>query len=311
MRVLLAGASGAIGRYLIPQLIAAGHEVTGTTRKQGALDFTGAAELVTDVVDREAFLELVRGLEFDAVIHALSSLARTPLTFVDMRETNRLRSEGTSTLLAAARLTGAKKFIFSSHVYGYGFRDHGSRVLTEDSPFGQLPGTRLDAVQKSLLSGEQQTRAYGGVVLRYGILYRGRGPIRTVVRDSKGVLPFVHFDDAAAATVLALEKVAPGAVWNIVDDEPVSWADLQSARAETFGRAEPGSQSPWFAHLYAPFAAQLTAETSLKVSNARAKAELGWQPQYPSYRDALAADKALVDHASAVVSGKASVLRST
>ena len=92
MRVLLAGASGAIGRYLIPQLIAAGHEVTGTTRKRGALEFTGAAELVTDVVDRQAFLDLVLGHEFDAVIHALSSLARTPLNFVDMRETNRLRS---------------------------------------------------------------------------------------------------------------------------------------------------------------------------------------------------------------------------
>ncbi|TBN57448.1 NAD(P)-dependent oxidoreductase [Glaciihabitans arcticus] len=311
MRVLLAGASGAIGRYLIPQLIAAGHEVTGTTRKRRALEFTGATELVTDVVDRQAFLELIEGFEFDAVIHALSSLARTPLTFVDMRETNRLRSEGTSTLLAAARLTGAKKFIFSSHVYGYGFRDHGSRILDEESPFGQLPGTRLDAVQKSLLSGEQQARAYGGVALRYGMLYRGRGPIRGIVRDWDGVLPFVHFDDAAAATVLALETGAPGSVYNIVDDEPVSWAELQRARAETFGRAEPNGQSSWFTHLAAPFAAQLTAETAMKVSNARAKADLGWKPLYPSYRDALTADKELVDHARAVVSGTASVLRST
>ena len=149
------------------------------------------------------------------------------------------------------------------------------------------------------------------MVLRYGVLYRGRGPIRGVVRDWPGVLPFVHFDDAATATVLALEKGQPGGVYNIVDDEPVSWTVLQTARADTFGRAEPRSQSPWFAHLAAPFAAQLTAGTSMKVSNARAKAELGWSPLYPSYRDALTADKELVDHAKNVVSGTASVLRST
>jgi nucleoside-diphosphate-sugar epimerase len=310
MRVLLAGASGAIGRYLIPQLIAAGHEVTGTTRTPGALTGTGATEIVTDVVNRADFLRLVDGMEFDGVLHQLSALARTPMTYADMIATNRLRAEGTSTLLAAARLTGATRFVYPSSVYGYGFRNHGSKVLDETAPFGQLPGTRLDAVQKALLSGEQQARAFGGVSLRYGVFYRGRGPIPPVVEEWHGVLPFVHLEDAASATVLALDRGAPGSVYNIVDDVPVSWRAVHDARSDTYGLPNPPRQSPWFARLAAPFGAHLIAETSLKLSNAKAKAELGWAPKYPSYLDALASDRDLVQHAQAVLSGKASVVRS-
>ena len=310
MRVLLAGASGAIGRYLIPQLIAAGHEVVGTTRTPGALTGTGATEVVTDVVDRAQFLRHIEGFEFDAVVHQLSALSRTAMSYTDMIATNRLRSEGTSTLLAAARLTGATRFIYPSSVYGYGFRDHGSRVLDETSPFGQLPGNRLDAVQKALLSGEQQARAFGGVALRYGVFYRGRGAIPPVVEDWNGVLPFVHLEDAASATVLALENATPGAVYNVVDDVPVTWRAVHDARSDTYGLPNPPRQALWFARMSSPFGAHLIGETSLKVSNARAKAELRWTPKYSSYLDALASDRELVQHAQQVLSGKAKVTRS-
>ncbi|MGV8885424.1 MAG: NAD-dependent epimerase/dehydratase family protein [Microbacteriaceae bacterium] len=310
MRVLLAGASGAIGRYLIPQLVAAGHEVVGTTRTPGALANTGASELVTDVVNRHDFLTLVQGHTFDAVVHQLSSLSRTAMTYADMRATNRLRSEGTSTLLAAARITGATKFVFQSSVYGYGFRDHGMKVLDESAPFGQLPGTRLDAVQKALLSGEQQARAFGGVALRYGVFYRGRGSIPPVVDGWHGVLPFVHLEDAASATVLALHNGVAGSVYNIVDDVPVSWDAVHEARSNTYGLPGPTRQSLWFTRVRSPYGAHLIGETSLKVSNARAKAELHWQPRYPSYLDAMTAESELVQHAQAVLAGKASVVRS-
>jgi len=304
MRVLLAGATGAIGRNLVPQLIAAGHHVIGVTRKSGALSDTGASEIEADVRKRSEFLAAVRGLEFDAVINQMSSLTRTPLTYSDMRETNRLRSEGTSTLIAAARAAGAKKFVQASIVYGYGFWEHGKRLIDEDYPFGQLPGTQLDAVQKSLLSGEQQARAYGGVALRYGLFYRGRGPVPAAASDWDGVLPFVHVEDAAAATVLALDTGVPGRAYNIVDDEPVSWRALHQARADAFALPDPSAQPSWLLRLAAPFGAQLLTATSMRVSNARARAELGWAPQFSSYRDALAFETDLAAQAQTVLSGK-------
>lgn len=301
MRVLLAGASGAIGRYLVPLLVSAGHEVTGVSRHSGALERTGASELVADIRHRAHFLEAVRGASFDAVIHEVTDLARTPLTYSDMRETNRLRAEGTSTLIAAARATGAHKMVTASVVYGYGFRDHGRRLITESYPFGQLPGTQLDAVHKSLLSAEQQTRAFGGVALRYGLFYKGRGSVPPVASDYNGVLPFIHIEDAASATVAALERGAPGSVLNIVDDDPVSWRELHQARSDAFFLPDPKAFPSWALRLAAPFGAQLLTSTSMRVSNQRAKDELGWMPRFPSYRDALLDGAALAARAQSAV----------
>ena len=304
MRVLLAGATGAIGRYLVPLLVAAGHEVTGVARTAGALAGTGASEIRADVTRREHFLQALAGHEFDAVIHQLSALVRTPLTFADMASTNRLRSEGTSTLIAAARLTGATKFVGASNVYGYGFLDHGRRLIDEEYPFGQLPGTKLDAVQKSLLSAEQQARAFGGVALRYGLFYRGRGPVPSVANDWNGVLPFIHIEDAAAATALALESGVPGRAYNIVDDEAVSWRELHQARSDALYLPDPTYASTWLLKSLAPFGSQLITATSMRVSNARARRELGWVPAFPTYRDSLAFESDLATHAQDVLSGR-------
>lgn len=304
MRVLVAGASGAIGRYLVPLLVSAGHEVTGVTRRSGALERTGATELVADIRHRAHFLQSVAGEQFDAVIHEVTDLARTPLTYADMHETNRLRSEGTSTLIAAARSTGAKKFVSASIVYGYGFQDHGRRLITESYPFGQLPGTKLDAVQKSLLTAEQQTRAFGGVALRYGLFYKGRGAVPPVAHDWHGVLPFIHIEDAAAATVVALERAAPGSVYNIVDDDPVSWRELHQGRSDAFFLPDPKRYPSWMLRLAAPFGSHLLTRTSMRVSNLRAKEELGWSPVYPSFHDALNEHTALANRAQSVLAGR-------
>jgi nucleoside-diphosphate-sugar epimerase len=309
MRVLVAGATGEMGRHLLPLLIAGGHEVIGLTRNPGALEGSGATELVADVLEREKFLAAVAGLKCDAVIHQLTPLTKTPTGYGHMSETNRLRWEGTSTLVAAAKLMGAAKMVAASSVYGYGFQNHHNRVLDEDSAFGLLPGNRLDPVLKALRSSEQQTLAFGGVVLRYGLFYSARGPLPVVASDWHGELPFVHIEDAAAATVLALETAPLGSTFNIVDDTPVSWRDLHCARADAFDLPDPMQLPSWVLRSAAPFGSRLISQTSMWVSNARARTELRWEPRYPSYIDALAEARALSEHAQAVATGRAEPVR--
>ena len=287
MRVLLAGASGDIGRHLIPALVAAGHEVVGITREPGALARFQATELVADLGNRRGFLARLEGESFDAVIHEATALRRVPVRYSDMRDTNRLRLEGTSTLIAAARLTGATKLVAASVAYGYGFADHDAQPLVESDAFAEPTHDRLDPILAALLSLEQQVRAFGGVALRYGIFYPTHGSPAPVASDSHGLLPFIHPADAAAATVLALEHGTPGAVYNIVDDTPATWRDLQQARAVVAGRSLVALPT-WLLQLVAPFSSQLIARTSMVVSNERAKAELGWSPRYPSFADGLA-----------------------
>ncbi|MDM4762787.1 NAD(P)-dependent oxidoreductase [Galbitalea sp. SE-J8] len=286
MRVLLAGASGRIGRLVIPRLIAAGHGVVGTTRHPGGLAGTGAEEFVGDVLNRSDFVTRAAGLGCDAVVHHVTDLRRPPRRPRQMTETNRLRSEGTSTLIAAARAMGAKRFVAASVVYGYGFRDHGDALLTEDAPFGDAAEERERAVQRALLSLEQQVAAFGGVTLRFGLFYAADDPIPVVARDADGTLPFVHIEDAADATVVAVGRKSPG-VFNIVDDEAVSWRELHAARAAALGARPPRTLAPWLLDRAAPFAADLIAHTSMRVSNVRARRGLRWKPRYSTFRDAL------------------------
>ncbi|MCU1543716.1 MAG: hypothetical protein JWM50_1581 [Microbacteriaceae bacterium] len=300
MRVLLAGASGDLGRHLLPLLAYAGHTVTAITRRASTASALGVQSVVADVLDRPSLLAAVDGLEFDAVIHEATDLRREPRRYAHMRATNRLRTEGTSALLAAARATGATRFVTASIVYGYGFDDFGDRLLDEDAAFGEQPGGPVDAVLRSLLSNEQQARAFGGVALRYGLLYRGRGAIPTVPSDWRGELPFVHVDDAAAATVAAL-AATPGSVYNVVDDTPASWREVHEARARAFELPDPARVPSWLIRRAAPFGAHLLTETSMRVSNARARADLGWAPAYPSYIEGIADAVADAARARAVV----------
>jgi len=277
-----------IGRHVIPHLQRAGHTVTGLTRRPGAVQGTGANELVADLNDRAAFLAELRGREFDAVIHHATAMAKNPRSYSQMRQTNRLRSEGTSTLVAAARATGATRFVAASAFYGYGLDDLGTRPLDEDVAFGEKPGGPIDPVYTALVTNEQQARAFGGVALRLGLVYDGRGDIRPVAKHWRGELPLVHIDDVASATVAALEAPA-GSVYNIVDDAPASWAELQVERARVFGRSAPSTVPAWWLQRVAPFAGTIVTSTSMRLSNARARDELDWAPAFESYVDGLAA----------------------
>ena len=278
MRVLLAGATGAIGTELRRQLIEADHEVTGISRTAGP-----RATLGVDLLDREAVLRAVDGLEFDAVIHQATALRRSPLTAGHMLRTNRLRTEGTSTLLAVARETGAERFVTASVFYGYGFGDHGDVPLDESEPFG----VQTDPVQLAVLSNEQQVRAAGGIALRYGLIYGEAAPV--VAAGWEGVLPLLHRADAASAAVSALTRGKAGQAYNVADDAPTSWRELQQASAIAEGRVLPRAVAPWLVRASAPFAAELIAGTSMRLLTARAKRELRWKPQYPSFVEGLAA----------------------
>jgi nucleoside-diphosphate-sugar epimerase len=292
MRVLLAGASGAIGHYLVPQLLEAGHEVIGITRRPGSLAGTGAIERVADVSSRPEFLAALDGIHADAVIHQLTALKKPPLTYRDMRETNRLRLEGTSNLIAGAKQIGATKMVAASMFYGYGFTEHNTSHVDETDPFGELDG-RNDDVIRAVHGLEQQVRAFGGVVLRYGLIYDPRSRnVSPVPKTWHGRLPLLHISDAASAAVAALEHGKPGEVYNISDDVPTSYRDLQFALAKSIGARRPIELPESVIRAGAPFGGQLTTRTRLRISTEKAKRDLGWEPQFSSIAVGLPAKSA-------------------
>jgi nucleoside-diphosphate-sugar epimerase len=289
MRVLLAGASGAIGHYLVPQLIEAGHEVIGITRRPGSLAATGATERVADISDRAAFLAALDGVHADAVIHQLTALKRPPLTHRDMAATNRLRTEGTSTLIAAARRMGADRMVAASIFYGYGFSAHDTSHVDETDFFG-APDGRNDDVLRAVQGLEQQVRAFGGIVLRYGLIYDPRvKKASPVPRSWHGRLPLLHISDAAASVVSALEHGAPGEAYNIADDTPTSYRDLQTAIAKAAGTHAPIEIPDGVIRTIAPFASEMITRTRLRMSTEKAKRDLEWKPEFPSIVSGLPA----------------------
>ena len=302
MRVLLAGASGAIGTPLTRQLIAAGHQVVGISRSPAnaqRLRDAGAEAVVADVMDRESLLTAVRGMQADAVLHELTALGTTKMRQA-VRDTNALRTTGTAHLLAAARAIGAHRFLTQSIVLGYGYRDHGPRVLTEDDPFAEpvSGGYLADAVAAIRATEEQVFSAdeMEGIALRYGAFYgqdKGTRVIINLVRKRRlpapssggGFVNFIYLEDAAAATVAALEKGRAGQAYNIVDDEPVCWADYLDALAAEIGVRRPWRVPTWMLRAIPPLHAIIS--TSMRVSNAKARRELGWAPAVSSYREGI------------------------
>jgi nucleoside-diphosphate-sugar epimerase len=301
MRVLLAGASGAVGTPLTRQLIAAGHEVVGITRSEAnaqRLRTTGAEAVVADVMDRENLLTAVRDVRADAVIHELTNLGTTKMREA-MQGTNALRTTGTAHLLAAARAVGAHRFLTQSIIFGYGYRDHGPRVITEDEPFGEPARGALGTVEAALRSNEEQVFTADeieGISLRYGYFYGQDAFIRMIINlirkrrlpvpsSGGGYSNFIYLDDAAAATVAALEKGRPGQAYNIVDDEPVRWNDFLDTVAAEFGARRPWRVPNWLFGAIPYLSAIMN--TSMRVSNAKAKRELGWAPVVPTYREGI------------------------
>jgi nucleoside-diphosphate-sugar epimerase len=303
MNVLLAGASGAIGVPLTRHLIAAGHRVVGLSRtpiNHETLRALGAETVVADAIDRDALLRAVDGLQADAVIHQLTALKNASPRLRADDPTSALRVRGTSNLLDVASLVGARRFLTQSLIFGYGYGDHGTRELTEHDPFGYSQGGYADPVIVALESAERQAFAAEGIesiALRYGIFY---GPNTfsdlfvdlmrrrrfAIPRGGGGTVSWVHVEDAAAATIAALERGGPGRAYNIVDDEPVDWRDFTWALADAFGTPRPLEVPCLALRLLAPYLAVMMTST-LRVSNASARRDLGWTPSMPTYGEGI------------------------
>jgi nucleoside-diphosphate-sugar epimerase len=213
-----------------------------------------------------------------------------------MELTDRLRTEGTANLVAAAGVLDATAFVTQSIILGYGFRRH-AEVLDETAPFGRAAGDASDPHVAAMLATEEQAFATPhGVALRYGFLYGGDGPQiqallakRGVPVVAGGVLGWVHHDDAVAATVAALERGRAGQAYNVVDDQPATWEEVFTTMADTFGTRPPRHLPRWLFRLVAPYPTTFAVDTSMRVSNAKAKRELGWMPRYRSYHEGIAA----------------------
>ena len=299
MKILVAGATGAIGRPLLTALRAHGHDVLALTRNPAA-QVPGAELVVADVLDREALLRAVDGIAADVLIHQLTALAKPPARYADMEMTNRLRTTGTTHLLEAARVVGAHRFVTQSMVPGYGYTDHGTHVLTERDPFGQQREGKTAPIVAAMHSNEQQVLTADGIegiALRYGAFYGLTGSEALITalragklpvpRDGGGFMSWIHLTDAAAATAAAVDKGVAGQAYNIVDDQPATWGEMITEHAEA-GRTKPPRRLPrGLIRLAAPYFAALMIDTSIRASNAKAKAELGWTPTLPSYREGV------------------------
>jgi nucleoside-diphosphate-sugar epimerase len=302
MKVFVTGATGAIGSRLVPQLVERGHEVIGTSRstdKDDRLRAQGAEPVVLDVLDRKAVREAVLAARPDAIVHqatALSGLSNLKNFDEAFAETNRLRAEGTDVLLAAAREAGVKRFVAQSFAGWPYARDNGA-LKTEEDPLDPAPVPTMRETHEAIRHLEVATTNAGGIALRYGGFYgspddaqldlirKRRFPI---VGEGGGIFSFVHLEDAAAATVLAVERGAPG-VYNIVDDEPAAVREWLPALAATIGAKAPRRVPRWLARTLAGEAAVVLMTESPGVSNAKAKRELGWTLRYPSWRDGFRA----------------------
>jgi nucleoside-diphosphate-sugar epimerase len=302
MRILLAGASGVFGRVLTSALAAAGHEVVGITRTPDgvrAIEALGASAVVGDVLDREQLLAAVAGQRFDGVISQLTALKKAPMRNNDMRLTNVLRTAGTENLMTVAQAVGATRFLTQSMIFGYGYGDLGPDPITEDAYFGPSPRKAFAEHGEAMLRNEQiafSEPGVDGIALRYGLFYGGPATDAYVEYLRAGKLPlvkagttsFIHLTDAAAATLAALEHGRGGQAYNLVDDTPTAFANVALQIAEDFHTKKPRTVPAWMTKPLPYLNAFLTGR--YVISNAKAKDELGWKPQYPSYRDGVRAD---------------------
>jgi len=303
MKVLLAGGSGVIGQPLIPQLVAAGHDVVATTRseqKTARLRDLGAAPAVVDALDRDAIRELVVRTEPEAIIHQLTALPQdyTPAKkdFYDL--TSRLRSESTAHLMDAAKRVGTRRFIYQSICFMC--RPEGPPVLDESAPlWDDAPEPLGDACRRTL-DGERittQTEGIEGVVLRYGQFYgpgtyfapdgffarQARRRMLPIVGDGGGVFSFLHVDDAAAATLLALENGA--GIYNVADSDPAPVRDWLPVYCDAIGAPRPWRSPEWLAGIAA---GRLAAKLMVALRGADSSAfrrATGWAPRFESWRE--------------------------
>jgi nucleoside-diphosphate-sugar epimerase len=310
MRVFVAGATGAIGKQLVPRLVAAGHEVHGMTRsesKQAMLSELGAVPVVADALDPDQVAEAVATAMPDVIVHQLTAIGEVDTRHMDrdFAPTNRLRTEGTDHLLSAAQAVGVRRFV-AQGVCGYGaYVRTGGPVKSEEDPLDPTPVREMRAnlaairhLEEAVLGAEWTE----GIVLRYGAFY-GPGTslapgeeqfelIRRrklpLVGDGGGVWSFIHVADAAEATVAAIAHGSRG-VYNVVDDDPVPVAEWLPALAQTLGAKKPMRVPRFIGRLFAGEAGVVMMTEIRGASNAKAKRELAWRPAHPSWRQGFAA----------------------
>ena len=309
MRVFVAGATGAIGKQLVPRLVAAGHEVLGMTHsgsKRAMLSELGAVPVVADALDPDQVADAVGRAKPDVIVHQLTAIGSLdPRHFDrDFAQTNRLRTEGTDYLLSAGQAVGVRRFVAQS--YGaWPYARTGGPVKTEEDPLDPSPAREMRETLAAIRHLEEAVlgaRWTEGIVLRYGAFY-GPGTSMApggeqfevvrkrkfpLVGDGAGVWSFIHIADAAEATVSAVEHGSPG-VYNVVDDDPAPVAEWLPALAQTLGAKKPRRVPRFVGRLFAGEAGVAMMTEARGASNAKAKRELAWRPAHPSWRQGFAA----------------------
>ena len=302
MRIFVAGGTGLVGRRVVKQLVERGHQVTATTMSTSRLALLqelGAEAVVMDGLDGASVGEVVAAARADAIVNEMTAISPTYAGKPDIKHmdrwfgpTIRLRTEGTDHLLAAAQATGVSQFVAQSYGSWNGIRE-GGWIKTEDEPLDLLAGTPAEKGMAAIHYLEEKVLGFGGTVLRYGALY-GPGAIEDqaelvrkrqypLVGGGAGYSSWLHLDDAASATVLAVEQKATG-IFNIADDEPAPANQWLPYLAECADAKPPMRVPTWLARPLAGEAAVIMMTEGRGFSNAKAKRELGWELRFPSWR---------------------------
>jgi nucleoside-diphosphate-sugar epimerase len=307
MKIFIAGASGAIGSQLVPQLVARGHEVVGTTHsavKTGALRALGAEPVIVDALDPDSVADVVARAEPEVIVHQLTALSRRP-NFREVKRavaaTNRLRTEGTDHLLAAARAVGVRKFVAQSNAVWV--ERTGGPVVDENGRLEPNPPAKAEALVAALRHLEEAVTGISwadGIALRYGVFYGARtgltGPVMAeqirkrrfpIVGGGGGVCSLVHITDAASATVAAIERGKPG-IYHVGDDKPAPVRDWLPELARALGAKPPRRVPAWLVRLLAGEAVVDMMTRARGISSEKTKRELGWTLRYPSWRTGFA-----------------------
>jgi len=308
MRVFVAGATGAMGKQLVPRLVAAGHDVSGMTSKEANRDLVtelGATPIVADALDPDQVADAVGRANPEVIVHQLTAIGAIDLRHLDrdFALTNRLRTEGTDHLLSAGHAVGVKRFVAQSAIYGFYARTGGA-VKTEEDPLDPDPprdmSKTLAAIEhlEDAVLGASWTE---GIVLRYGAFY---GPDTSMTAGSEqfemvkkrkfplvgsgaGTWSFIHIADAAEATVAAVDRGKPG-IYNIVDDDPAPVSEWLPSLAQTLGAKKPMHVPRFVGRLFAGEVGAVFMTEIRGASNAKAKRDLDWQPDHPSWRQGFA-----------------------
>ncbi len=291
MRVLVAGATSVPGIPVVRELVARGHEVVGLTRAPGStptIAAAGAHPVVADVFDATRLAEVLAEHRPEVVVSLLTTLPkRGPMRLSDFEPARRLWSDGVNNLLAAAHNSGVRRMVAESVIFAYGYGPDGPALLEESDPYPMPPPAGGEAMLAALRGMEQRVLDSDGIVLRYGFFYGDDVPhmqtMRRMVRfwalpvpSGRSMLSFIHIDDVARATVDAVERGRGGQLYNIVDDRPESFGDFVRALAKRARAPRPLTVPNRLFAVAAPYAALAMGNTWLPLSNAKAKAELGW-----------------------------------